>query len=250
MASALGIVNTANEISYLAGIFNWDVQDAKYTTPDGALTVSFNIVTTIAGSQIPLSQYANGAINAVNLVGELAGVKQKDPNTGLFNTQMSSTDIKEGITRKYMLNRVPFANYDQLVDMGMGSQKITFKVIFCGTMYQTALRNFENAIFKNSQNTTTSIKLGTLQHPFYGQIKNVLCTSCNTVYEYSSLNYVICEVTFLTSDLTHLDPNLIKTNWQQTIGKYYVGTQNSIASITGTISSAQTLSTQIAGGLF
>jgi len=243
MANTLGIINTANELAYLTGLFNWQMLDATYTTPDNKKTVSFNIVNNLGNFNVPLAQYVSGAVNAYNLVSSALGVTS-DPNQNLFNTQMTSTGIIESINRKYVLNKIPFANYDQPVDMGTGSQKITFRIIFCGTMYLTALRNFQQYIFDNSVGS-----LGTLQHPFYGKINNVLPIDCRTTYDYASLNFVLCEASFLTSDLTHLSPSLIKNNATQIISTWYTGIQNTITSLIGTISTAKVIGTQIGAGV-
>lgn len=238
MATALSLLNAANELAYLSGIFNWQMSDAKYITPDNKSTVSFHVVDAL---QVPAEQYIAGAVNAYDLV---AGISSKDPNIRLFNTQMIAGGIRESISRKYTLNRVPFANYDQPVDLGVGSQKIVFNVLFAGTMYQTAMRNFVQYLFDNSVPG-----LGTLIHPFYDKILNVLPIEFNTIYNYESLNCVVCEVTFLTSDISHLDPTSIKTSISSQVSKYYIGIQNTITSLGGTISAASRLGTQFKASL-
>jgi hypothetical protein len=132
---------------------------------------------------------------------------------------------------------VPFANYDQLVDLGWGTQRITFNAIFAGTMYQTAFRNVVQVITDNDVEG-----LGTLTHPFYQKIVNVLPIEIGNTYVSENLNCVLCEISFLTSDLTHLNPKNIQTSIVSSITKWYVGIENSILSIGGSISAAKALS--------
>lgn len=235
MANPIAILNEANELAYLAGIFNWQMLDGSYTNPNQT-TVSFHVIDT---SQAPIEQYISGAINTFNLI---AGNSATDPNKGLFNTQLTSNALRENITRKYTLNRVPFANYDQPVDLGTGSQRISFSVLFVGTMYQTAMHNVVQSLFDNS-----SSGLGVLNHPFYGSIQNVLPIEFNIVYNYEMLNCVICEIIFLTSDITHLNPSSLQAQTLVSeISQWYIGIQNAILSIGGTISAAKSLSSNFA----
>ena len=239
--STLGVINTANEIAYLAGIFNWQIEGGSYTNPNSTATVSFHVINNFG---IPIGQYLAGAVNTFNLITDTLGVnKQKDPNLNLFNTQIVSGNIKENITRKYAVNRIPFANYDQLVDLGTGNQKMSIGIIFSGTMYKTAYQNFIQCAFGSESG------LGTLNHPFYKKVLNVLPIEFTTTFSYETLSCVICELTVLTSDLTHLVPNAQSEGTLATIQKYYIGAQNAITSIGGTISSAKALSTQ-AGAIF
>lgn len=240
MASALSFLNSVNEIAFLSGIFDWEMSDGKYTTPDKSLTVSFHIVT--IGSSVPITQYIQGAINTFSL-SDVA-----DPNQGLFNTQSATSQIRESIARKYAINRVPFSNADQLVDIGTGSQRMTFNVLFAGTMYQTAMRNFIQAIF-NTSTASTGSTLGTLQHPFYNTINNVLPIKFDTVYEHTSLNFVACEITFLTSDLTHLSPAQLSLSPAQIISSAYTGTQAALTAINTTITTLQSTSSPIVQGI-
>ncbi len=229
MASALTILNETNELAYLAGIFNWQMSNASYTTPSGQSTVSFHVVTNL---QAPIQQYLSGAINTYNLIN---GANATDPNQGLFNTQIIAGNIKETISRKYAVNRVPFANYDQLVDMGTGSQRIVFHVIFAGTMYKTAYQNLVQCVFGSESG------VGTLIHPFYNEIENVLPIDIGTMYSFDSLNCAMCDITFLTSDLTHMIPNAITQQQSQVIQSWYIGTQNAITSMTSSINTLQSI---------
>ena len=241
MASELSILNSANELAYLSGLFNWQIDDAKYTTPSGN-TISFNI---ISSSKYPIAQYLQGAINTFNLATSKAGVSfSDDPNVGLFNTTMSSSSINESITRKYVLYQVPFANYDIPTDLGVGGQEIKFNIIFTGTMYLTAFNNFVQYIFDNS-----IAGLGSLTHPVYNKINNVLPIKITNEYKFDKLNCVVVEIMFITSDITHLDPNSITNNILQEISTYYVGTQNAITSLAGIINTIPTLGNQIISGL-
>lgn len=230
MANGLAQLNELNELASLAGLFDWQMNNASYTNPNGN-TVSFMV---LSNNGVPLEQYIAGAVNAFNL---LAGPSALDPNVGLFNTSSSIMSLRESFNRKYALNRIPFTNYDQIVDLGFGTQRMVFNVLFAGTMYQTAFINTIQAITNNEVSG-----LGKLMHPFYQEIKNVLPIELGNTYISESLNCVICELIFLTSDLTHLNPNSIKLNIVSEISKWYVGVQNSILSIGGTISAAKALS--------
>ncbi len=237
MASELSLLNTINEVAYLSGLFNWQMSNASYTTPNGQTTVSFHIVT---NAQAPIQQYLSGAINTYNLI---SNNKSKDPNLGLFNTQITASHIKENISRKYAINRVPFANYDQLVDMGTGTQKISFNVIFANTMYKTAYQNLLQCIFGSQSG------VGTLVHPFYGKIKNVLPIDISNEYRYDALNCVVCEIIFQTSDLTHLIPNTTTESQTQTIQKWFIGTQNAITSMQSIVTTLKSIGQNV-GVLF
>lgn len=239
MANPLSILNNANEIAYLAGLFNWQMSNASYINPDGT-TISFHVLDNI---QIPLEQYIQGIINTFNLVSGQFGFNPSDPNKQLFNTNLGITQIRENINRKYAIYRVPLANYDILVDQGIGGQTINFTVAFAGTMYQTALQNFVQCLFNNQTEG-----LGTLNHPFYNKIENVLPININNAYNFDQLNFILLQLTFLTSDISHLNPNSIKTNLASEIGTWYIGIQNAITSIAGTIAAAKTLNNNLFSG--
>jgi len=238
MASVLSFLNAANEVAYLSGLFNWQMNNASYTTPDGQTTISFHVIN---NAQIPATQYVAGAINSFNLISSLVS---KDTNVSLFNTQLSATKINETISRKYTINRIPYANYDQLVDLGVGVQRITFNVLFVGTMYQTAYNSFIQALFNNN-----GTELGSLEHPFYGTIENVLPIEVANSYSYDSLNCVMCDVTFVTSDITHISPSSVKSSIVNTIGTYYVGIQNSITSLNALTTTLKTFNNQLVAQL-
>jgi hypothetical protein len=240
MATLSGIVSTANSLAQLAGLFNVQMVNGSYTPPNGVTPVSFHVITAL---QIPLEQYVSGAIAGFNL---LSGAGT-DPNTGLFNTNLIADGIDETINRKYSNNRVPLANYDQLASLGTGGQRIVLRLAFAGTMYQTAMNNLVQALFDDSL-ATPDTPLGSMVHPFYNTINNVLPISFRTVYDYTKLNFMICEVVFLTSDITHLYPNQV-ANIGADISKWYIGVQNSITSIGGTISAAQNIGTNTIAGL-
>jgi hypothetical protein len=108
----------------------------------------------------------------------------------------------------------------------------------------TALINFVQCVFQNDQ-----AGLGILTHPFYGKIKNVLPIDIGTIYMPDSMNCVSMEVNFITSDITHLDPANISPSIVSTISKYYIGVQNSILSIGGSIAGARALSSNLAAVL-
>jgi hypothetical protein len=234
MANPLAIINSLNEVAYLAGLFNWQMSDGSYTNPDGSLTCSFHVVK--LANSIPLAQYASGAIDAYNLI---AGPSKTDPNQQLFNTQIAATGIRENITRKYTVNRIPFANYDQPVDLGTGTQRITCNVLFAGTMYQTAVQNFMQCAFGPQSG------LGTLNHPFYNKIEKVLPVEFNTLYSYDSLNFVMCEVTFVTSNLLHLSPSNIQRSLAQKIAAAYQATQAALTSVITSVNVIKSMTRQI-----
>jgi hypothetical protein len=241
MSNPLAALSTIDELAYLTGLFDWQMENGSYTNPN-TQTVAFHVIT---NQQIPGEQYIEGAINIYEMLGGSFG--SKDPNTSLFNTQLTSNALQENVLRKHTLNRVPFANYDQPVDLGVGSQRLVFNVVFAGTMYQTAMRNVVQVMFNNQVQG-----LGTLHHPFYGKIKNVLPISFNTKYDYTQLNVVICELTFLTSDITHLMPNALQTSILAEIGFWFIGIQNAVTSIGGTLAAAQgagALGAQLGGQL-
>lgn len=236
----IATLNTINEAAFLAGIFDWNVGQASYTNPDGS-TVSFHVIKDFGA---PIEQYIAGEVNTFNLVnnalGNPAGIS--DPNIGLFNTQLTSTQLTETIQRKYTVNRIPYANYDQPVDLGMGGQEMNFTVLFAGTMYQTAMLNIIQCLFNN-----TIAGLGTLVHPFYQKVMRVLPVTFRMAYTYQSLNFVLCNITFVTSDLSHLNPSALKNNLAAEIGQWYIGIQNAILSMGGTVAALNSTINQISG---
>ena len=92
-----------------------------------------------------------------------------------------------------------------------------FNVIFAGTMYQTALQNFLQCAFGADSG------VGTLQHPFYNKVMNVLPVKFSNSYTFESLNCVVCEVVFMTSDLSHLVASVNNESISQTIQKGFIG---------------------------
>lgn len=245
MANILNALSTIDEIAYLAGIFNWQMSDASFTNNQGQ-SCSFHVLANAAIpgiGEIPLEQYIGGEINTYNLItGPGSG---NDPNLKMFNTFLNINGLQENIKRKYTVNRIPFANYDQPVNLGVGGQTINFNVVFCGTLYQTAWRNFAQVLFTNN-----NFGLGTLNHPFYNEINNVLPIEISSVYDYKQLNCVILQVAFVTSDLSHLSAGLSASAvLTQTIQEWFIGTQNAITSIGGTISSVQSISSNIGASL-
>lgn len=239
--ASLSNLSEANQIAYLAGLFNWNVENGSYTNPDGQ-TVSFHVVD---ANTIPVEQYIQGELNTFSLVNSLTGsATATDPNKNLFNTQLTANGLSEIIQRKYAVYRPPFCNYDVPADLGLGGQLITFTIIFAGTMWLTAMMNFIQNIFNNDVSG-----LGTLQHPFYPKIKNVLPISCKTDYNYQSLNFVLSTVVFRTSDISHLNPSSLKTNIVNEISKWYIGTQNAITSMAGTITALNSTINQFNGTL-
>lgn len=245
----MAVLNNVNEIAYLSGVFNWQIENASYTNPSGNATCSFHV---IQNAGIPFAQFISGAINTYTLVSGKNPINQiksafgqgvnSDPNTDLFNSVVTSGNLKETISRKWAINKVPFANYDQLVDMGTGTQEMIFNVIFAGTMYQTALQNFLQCAFGADSG------VGTLQHPFYNKVMNVLPVKFSNSYTFESLNCVVCEVVFMTSDLSHLVASVNNESISQTIQKGFIGVQSAITSIGGTISTLKTFGSQLGGG--
>lgn len=237
MTNPVAFLSNADEVAYLSGIFNWEMSNGSYIPPSGTLgiakPVSFHVVNNL---QIPVEQYAAGAVNTFNLLTPTGA----DPNAKLFNTLLSTESIREGIQRKYVINRIPFANYDQPVDLGTGGQRIVFNVIIAGTQYLTAMKNLVQAIFNNSQSG-----LGTLIHPIYNKITNVLPIEFNPMYEATKLNCVICQMVFQTSDLKHLAPSLTP-NPTAILQEAFIATQNTVTSLAGTVAAAQTLTSQTA----
>lgn len=231
-------VSVINEIAQLAGLFNWQMTNASFTPNGSNTTVSFHVIT---NSVVPAEQYIAGAVNTYNLISPFFG-QAGDPNTGLFNTTLSASGLDETIIRKYTLNRVPYANYDQPVDLGVGSQRILFRVIFAGTQYLNAFQNTVQSLFGSANNGDG---LGTLVHPFYGTIKNCLPIRITNRYNNNSLNCVISELEFITSNITHLTSSTLSVGILSTIGKYFIGTQNAITSLGGSLSAVKAFGNNI-----
>lgn len=240
MSSLTSGINTANTIAELAGLFNVQMVNGSYTNPNQQ-TVSFHIVTQ---NQVPIAEYLSGLINGFNFMNGAIGGASIDPNEFLFNTALTATGLNETVMRKHTINRIPYANYDMPVDLGIGGQRINFNIAFTGTMYQTAFQNFIQALYSNS-----TPGLGTLTHPFYGTINNVLPLSITGAYESTKMNYILLTVPFQTSDINHLYPNTNINSILAEIGRYYIGIQNSVSSIGGIISGGQAIGSNLTGGL-
>lgn len=231
MPSLLNALNTANEVAYLAGLFNWEMVDSKFTNADGT-TVSFSV---ISKSPIPLAQFIQGEINTFELLTN--GAFSKDPNKFLFNTFLTTKELRENLNVKYAINRIPYANYDQLVPLGTGGQRLSFDIVICGTMYLTGFSNIMQVLYTNTKGG-----LGVLQHPFYGTIKNVMPLEPTMAYRANSLNCIVMTLNFQTSDATHLAKNL-PVSILATISKWFIGTENALSSIQATIGGAKALNT-------
>lgn len=234
MASELSLLNAINEIAYESGAFDWQMFDSSYTNPDG-VNVSFTIV---SNQTFPIERYLDGVINTYKLLTGGATI-DGDANSELFNTVLSTLALNGTVKRKYAVNKIPFANYDIIADQGVGGQRLTFKVIFTGTMYLTAYINFMQVLWVAKRNG-----LGILNHPFYGEINNVLPIEVNEVYEASKLNSIILDVVFLTSDITHLVNNIPTTNLAE-ISKWFIGVENAITSISGTLLAGEALTNNL-----
>ena len=235
-------LSTLNEVAQLAGLFDWQMTNASFTPNGSNNTVSFHVVN---NAQIPAERYIQGEINTYDLITNEFSIGG-DPNIGLFNTTLSAASIDETILRKYTLNRVPYANYDQPVDLGVGSQKIVFRVIFVGTQY---IQGYQNAIQSLFGSANSANGLGILQHPFYGKIKNCLPIRCSNRFDYMHMNCIWSELEFLTSNITHLTAGNLSEGILATISKYFIGTQNAITSLGGSLAAITAFGNNIGGSL-
>jgi hypothetical protein len=237
----LGKISTLNDIAELSGLLNWEINDAKFKNPDGSI-VSFYVLNRV---KYPIARYLNGGINAFNLVNGLFFNKnQKDPNQTLFNTNLGVSMIKESCKRKYSIREVPYANYDQLVNLGMSGQLITFKVVFAGTQYLTAYLNVIQNLFGYSSSNND---LGTLYHPFYNEIKGVLPLAWSNEFVYDTLNFVAVDITFRTSNILHLSPQSLNQGLREQIALAYIAIENSLLSIGAMVDALKGLSHNIIG---
>jgi hypothetical protein len=222
-----------NEIARLSGLFNQQVTNGSYTNPNGN-TVSFHV---LDNQKVPLESYVAGEIDTYNLFN---GASAKDGNRGLYNTTLAQQMIDETIERKVQIVRVPYANYDIIVDCGTGSQLLVFTVVFCGTMYQTAWHNLIAVLFDNKKKGN-----GILTHPFVGEIKDVLPIKVSNAYTYEALNCISHKITFCTSNIKHLVSDIFTDSKLSEIGKYYSGIQSGIKSIFGLRSALKGLKNDI-----
>ena len=243
MANALTVLNQLNEAAYLAGIFDVQVSDGAWVqiNKDGTTVASTTYFHVLSPIKAPIGSYVNGALNTYNLI---AG--NKTDNSELFNTGVAMTELQETISRYYNANNVPYANYRQLGDVGINGQDITMSVILSGTMYQTAYHNLIRVLFDSSGNFA---ELGTLTHPFYGDIKNVLPITAKVRYISGAVNCIMLDILFLTQDISHLTKNNYKLNTQQEIGEWFIGIEGALLGIGGIIASLQSLLNNFKGGL-
>ena len=239
---ALVVLNQLNEAAYLAGLFDVQVSNGAWkqllTNGTTVSTTYFHVLNPIPA---PIGAYASGAINTYNLI---AG--KKTDNSGLFNTGVAMTALQETISRYYNANNVPYANYRQLGDVGINGMDIALSVVLSGTMYQTAYYNLIKVLFDNSGNYAA---LGTLTHPFYGDIKNVLPIECKVRYISGSLNCIMLDLLFLTQDINHITKSNFKLDLQQEIGAWFIGIEDGLLGIGGAIASLQSLLSNFKGGL-
>lgn len=234
--SVTSLLNSANNLAELAGINNQQVDNATYINANGK-KVSFHVLP-LGG--IPAGRYIQGAVNTYDLLKP----KPKndptqpppDPNLNLYQTKLTAVGINESIERKVIKNKIPYTNYDQIVDLGISGQTIVINAMFYGIQYQQAYKNLINILFDNSISG-----LGILMHPFYGKIENVLPVKVGNSFVNENLNCLTLELTFLTTDIKHLFPTVLKESKLATIGKYYSGIQNAVTSTMGLISAVKSL---------
>ena len=239
---ALVVLNQLNEAAYLAGLFDVQVSNGAWKQIDiNGTTVSTTYFHVLNPIPAPIGAYASGALNTYNL---LAG--NKTDNKQLFNTGVAMTALQETITRFYNSNPVPYANYRQLGDVGIGGMDIAMTIVLSGTMYQTAYYNLIKVLFDNSGNYAT---LGTLTHPFYNDIQNVLPVQCNVRYISGTLNFIMLDLLFLTEDINHLTKSNYKLDIQQEIGAWFIGIEDGLLGIGGAIAALQSLLSNFKGGL-
>lgn len=237
-------LNSANSLTALAGANGQQIDNATYINPNGN-KVSFHVLPT-AG--VPAGRYLAGAVSSYNLIKPTAKndptKPPPDPNLDLYQTKLTATSIAENIERKVIKNRIPYTNYDQIVDIGIAGQTIVLNAMFYGTQYQQGFKNLVNILFDNSTSG-----LGTLMHPFYGKIENVLPIKVGNTYSENYLNCIIVELTFLTTDIKHLFPKVTKESKLKTIAKFYQGIQNAVTSTMGLIASVKSLINNTISGI-
>jgi hypothetical protein len=247
----LSLVSRVNTLAKYAGLLGCQVQEAKYQNYNGN-TVSLFILNKLPnkfGIDSPLFNNAESAIDAYKLVSSLINKNQtnQDPNQNLFGTFCAGIKVKEKLQRKFAINKVPYANYDQIIPMGTGGQQITLTVAYGGLNFQQGFLNtVQTLMMENNLNTPKGnnnlIKgLGILQHPFYGEIKNVLPIEVDNVYTSERANFVLADITFITTDSSHLIAGNNKKSKQEEIAYWYQATQRSILGIIGAVDILKTV---------
>lgn len=250
----IGITNKINTIAKYAGLLGCQVQESKYQNYNGN-KISLYVLNPLPNQYdiySPLFNQAQGAIDAYKLVSNLINKGQlgQDPNQNLFGTFLAGIKVKEKLQRKFAINKVPYANYDQIIPMGTGGQQITMTVAYGGLDFEQGFLNIIQTLMQDSNldtpkgNNKLSRGLGILWHPFYGQINNVLPIEIDNVYSSERANFVIADITFVTQDSSHLIVGNSQRSMQEKIAYYFQATE---ASIFGLITGATVIKNTFKG---
>lgn len=188
--NSLNIQSTILEIANLIGINDWQLVEGMY---NGCSFTSLQPINS-ALAQTSIGQTINNGIFAYNSIIGALGADAGDLNGygRLFNTTMGLMNVNDTMTNKLARKKLPYADYDNIEDMGNGGWSFTVNAIFIGTQYLTAFNNFLTA----SQNPSPANK-NQLVHPVYGQISGlVYLSSIKTRYSSDARQAVMVELSF------------------------------------------------------
>ncbi len=191
--ASIGAITTASSILdtllTALGINGWQLKDGVY---NGCTFAAFTQVPIVQNN--PIVQNGGDLFAAVN---EIIGNTFGDDANGfgrLFNTFLGTLRFTDKLNLQIVTKELPFANRCNTEDMGTGGYTFSMTLLFLGTEYQKALRNFENAILYPPNDPTLS---KVLIHPTRGLIPGITrVTSFDIDSSLANWNAATVQVTF------------------------------------------------------
>lgn len=228
--SALGTQATSLTSNLLTalGVSGWVLQDGKY---NGCTFASFVKVPLVQNN--PLVESGTDLFASIN---EITGFTYgEDANSfgKLTNTIMGSLQYQDIPERQIAVKQIPFSDRCNTEDMGSGGYTFKMSIIFLGTDYQKALRNFENAINTSPKNPKDNL---VLIHPVRGRIPGITrLLEAPQVTIFSKWNAATLNITF-RSEQTNLGTS--KATLQSEIQQYTNAIQAGLGVVTGLTTTA------------
>lgn len=162
MADLLNDQSNLLEVASILGLTNWQLNEGMYNG------CSFHTLQPLSAA-ISQSAIVNGAATGIYAFNKLLGTNLlgDNPNsrTNLFLTTLALMNVNDELTRKFVRKRLPYANQDNIEDMGLSGESYTINALFFGMDYLTALDNFLNAVLNPPPKDEN-----VLIHPVLGEI--------------------------------------------------------------------------------
>lgn len=174
-------------IANALGLNNWQLIQAKYNG------CSFYSLQSLSGS-IMQSDIAKSISNGIYATNKIFGGSSTDANASskLFMTTMALLNVNDNLNRKLVRKKLPYANQDNIEDMGLSGWSFSVNAIFIGTEYLQALNNFLAAVASPDPTVANQ-----LVHPIYGLITgNTYLANIRLRYSSEARMAVALELTF------------------------------------------------------